>query len=163
MMGRVKTLPYCLYYFNLFSKVDALKDVNLTRLNPYSDVSTNDFGRSSQGTTSPFLSLFSRNSLVRLDVEVLSRSKIPIILFSRTAISLPIERYIVSTSVGEGLDPPRHPPGDAIFIHYNNNLYPIVWDWYQYSSKSFHTHPFHVLHDHDKIFAIPVLQDPSYE
>src|SRR5699024_6260517 len=64
-------------YFNRFSRVAAFRAVRYTRSNPYSEVRTKDLGRSSQGTTSPSSSLFSRNSRVRLEVEVLSRSKIP--------------------------------------------------------------------------------------
>ena len=89
-------IPIC--HFNRFSKVVAFRDVSLTRVKPYSEVRTKDLGNSSQGTTSPFSSLFSRNSRVRLEVEVLSRSKIQIMDRSRTAMSLPMERYIKNSS-----------------------------------------------------------------
>jgi hypothetical protein len=39
-------------------------------------------------------------------VVVLSISKMPMMDLSRTAISCPMDRYIKTLSVGEGLDPP---------------------------------------------------------
>ena len=79
---------------NAISSVAVFRAVSRTREKPYSEVSTKLFGRSSQGTTSPFFSARSRNSRVRREVEVLSRSKIPMMDLSRTAMSLPIERSI---------------------------------------------------------------------
>ena len=93
-------LKYCCFsthhsYFprRRFSNVAVFNAVKWTREKPYSDVRRKDLGRSSQGTTSPSFSLFSKNSRVRLEVEVLSRSNIPIMVLSRTAMSLPMERY----------------------------------------------------------------------
>jgi len=96
------------FYFNLFSSVALFRAVSRTLEKPYSEVSTKDFGRSSQGTTSPSASARCRNSRVRLDVDVLSRSKIPIMLRSRTAISLPIERYIRPIPCRGGVLPAHH-------------------------------------------------------
>ena len=93
------------FYFNLFSKVCDDRAVKCTRLRPYSAVKTNDLGRSSQGITTPFCSALLRNSLVLLEVEVLSISKIPIIELSRTAMSFPIDKYIGHILVGEGQCP----------------------------------------------------------
>lgn len=81
-----------------------------TLWNPYSVVSKKAFGRPSQEITSPFSSAFFRKSRVLWEVDVLSISKIPIMDVSRTAISLPIDKYIVSSPrliVGGGaLDAP---------------------------------------------------------
>ena len=81
-------------YFILFSRVAELREVRCTRFRPYSAVTTKLFGRSSQGMTSPSFSARAKNSRVRLEVEVLSMSKMPMMLLSRTAISLPIDKYI---------------------------------------------------------------------
>ena len=126
-------------YFKRFSRVAEFRDVSLTRVNPYSEVSTKDFGRSSQGTTSPSFSHFSKNSRVRLEVEVLSRSKIPMMLLSRTAISLPMDRYMyISLSVGEGQCPSR----ELTFTPhlYRNNPLPTFVDYLQYTSIFFHSY-----------------------
>ena len=74
---------------------------------PYSTAKIYDFGKSSQEITLPSFSARARNARVRLEVEVLSISKIPIMDFSRTAISLPIDKYTTnhSHSVGEGQCP----------------------------------------------------------
>lgn len=82
------------FYFSRFSKVEDARLVRWTREKPYSAVKTKLFGRSSQGITNPSFSALLKNSLVRLEVLVLSISKIPIIELSRTAISFPMDRYI---------------------------------------------------------------------
>ncbi len=82
-------------YFILFSRVEVYKVDSYTFVKPYSEVSTKDFGRSSQGTICPCFWAFSKNSRVRLDVEVLSISKMPMSEDSRTAISLPMGKYIL--------------------------------------------------------------------
>ena len=86
------------FHFILFSRVWVLRADRCTRFNPYSAVRINDFGRSSQGTTSPCRSASARNRRVLGEVLVLSISKIPITEESRTAISFPMERYMVYTS-----------------------------------------------------------------
>lgn len=127
-------LPY-IYHFNLFSKVAAFSAVSRTRVKPYSDVSTKDFGRSSQGTTSPSCSDRSRNSLVRFDVEVLSKSKIPIIDLSRTAISLPIDKYITAPLCRGGAVPLPKPTSRN---RYNrSNPLPTLPDYFLYTAIFF--------------------------
>ena len=86
-------------YFKRFSKVAEDKLVRYTREKPYSAVRIKLFGKLSQGTTCPWLSALAKNSRVRLEVLVLSISKIPITELSRTAKSLPIDRYNLSPPV----------------------------------------------------------------
>ena len=95
-------------YLSRFSRVLVDKLVWYTRVIPYSEVRIKDFGKSSQGTTCPSFSARSRNSRPRAVTVVLSRSKMPMMDESRTAKSLPIDKYIISPIVGEGLDPPEY-------------------------------------------------------
>ena len=74
--------------------MDVFREVRYSRFIPYSDVSTKDLGKSSQGMTCPSFSAADKNSFVRWDTEVLSRSKMPMMDLSRTAISPPMFRYI---------------------------------------------------------------------
>ena len=144
-------------YFSRFSRVAVEYSVSQTLGLAYSKVRMKELGSPSQGTTWPSASRLFRNSWVRREVEVLSRSKIPMMLFSRTAISLPIERYTIPfLSVGEGLDPPGHPKDDMtrwVIPPYKNNPYPISWDLYQYSSIFSRNPSDSESHDREKIFA----------
>ena len=150
--GQDPPLHFYYFYFRRFSRVAEFKEVRRTLVKPYSEVSTKDLGRSSQGTTSPSRSALSRNSRVRLEVEVLSRSKIPIMDLSRTAISLPIDKYMFTSNpfVGEGLDPPlfRFPQ-----TYNRNNPLPILRDCFLYMSIFSHSLSDHGSHDHDKTSA----------
>jgi len=123
-------------YFSLFSRVALFSDVKCTRLKPYSEVRTKDFGRSSQGTTSPSFSAAIKNSRVRLEVEVLSKSKIPMIDLSRTAISLPMDKYILFSTLPD-----------------RNNPDPIESDLFQYTSRFCHNPLCCEWYDHERISA----------